>query len=373
MKKGNALKENTLFLDHSPRIEAAIPPLLLWYETHARILPWRQDPTPYHVWISEIMLQQTRVATVLLYYQRFISEVPDIASLAKISEERLMKLWEGLGYYRRARMLKQAAIYLMEHYDGKMPSRPELLQTIPGIGPYTAGAIASIAFGQPEPAIDGNVLRVMTRLIASDADISLQSTKKGLERLLRKGYAVAEGESSALTQALMELGALICVPNGSPQCQECPLSGLCAAYASAAAACFPVKPSQAKRKTEERTELILLHGHTTALQQRAETGILAGLWEFPFMLGHQSKEAVELWLSDRHMTAQNIIPGPKYRHIFTHMEWDMISYWIVLPETEPQNECFHWINRCKPSEAPAIPSAFAPWKKIIFSNASLPL
>ena len=202
-------------------------PLLEWYRDNARRLPWREDPTPYHVWVSEIMLQQTRVAAVLGYYKRFLEEAPDVASLAALPEERLMKLWQGLGYYNRARNLQAAARQIMAEYSGVFPSDYDRIRALKGVGDYTAGAICSIAFGQPRAAVDGNVLRVVARLTGDGSDIAAQATKRKVAQALEQ--VIPLQSPGRFTQAMMDLGAMVCLPNGAPLCERCPAQGFCVA------------------------------------------------------------------------------------------------------------------------------------------------
>ena len=202
--------------------------LVAWYRENKKDYPWRQEPTPYHVWISEIMLQQTRIEAALDYYTRFIKELPDVFALAAVEDDRLMKLWQGLGYYSRARNLKKAALTLVNDYGGVLPDDAKALQKLPGIGEYTAGAIASIAYHKPEPAVDGNVLRVLSRLLLSYDDIMLPATKKAMTAKLRSVYPCGE-EASLLTEGIMELGEVVCIPNGEPRCAVCPVAEFCRA------------------------------------------------------------------------------------------------------------------------------------------------
>ena len=210
------------------KLEALVEPLCLWYEKEKRSMPWRDDATPYHVWLSEIMLQQTRIEAAKAYYDRFTKCLPDIPSLAAVSEEELLKLWEGLGYYNRARNLKKAASLLVERYDGRLPADYDLLLSLPGIGRYTAGAIASIAYGLAEPAVDGNVLRVTMRYLNCDEDIMKMSVRTKMEKQLRA--IMPKDCPGEFNQALMELGEVICIPNGKPLCEKCPLSHLFLAH-----------------------------------------------------------------------------------------------------------------------------------------------
>lgn len=256
-----------------------IPFLLHWYQFHARVLPWREDPSAYHVWVSEIMLQQTRVEAVRGYYMRFLDELPDVRALAQCPEDRLMKLWEGLGYYSRVRNLQKAARIVCEQYDGELPDSAEELRKLPGIGDYTAGAIASIAFRKPEPSVDGNLLRVLSRLTGSRDNILLPEVKRQMAAELRE---VMPGEQSgALNQALMDLGATVCVPNGEPHCEECPLMHMCTAFHDGTVAEIPVRSAKKERRSEEKLVFIVVCGEKLLLHRRDRKGLLAGLWEYP--------------------------------------------------------------------------------------------
>ena len=270
------------------RLRAINRPLLDWYRNHARILPWREDPKPYHVWISEIMLQQTRVEAVKPYFERFLEALPDISALAAVEDDRLMKLWEGLGYYNRARNLKKAAQVIVHEYEGRMPSEYQELLKLPGIGSYTAGAIASIAFGKPVPAVDGNVLRVISRVTASRRDILKASTKKWMEDRLRE--TMPQSEASDFNQGLIEIGAIVCVPNGQPKCGQCPLASVCLSRQQELWQEIPVKTPPKKRRIEEKTVCILEGGHQVALKKREDEGLLASLYELPNAEGFLSEE-----------------------------------------------------------------------------------
>ncbi len=305
-----------------------VEPLLDWFAENARKLPWRDDPKPYYVWISEIMLQQTRVEAVRGYFRRFIAELPDIKALAEADDERLLKLWEGLGYYSRVKNLKKAAAAVMEKYDGQLPSAPEELRKLPGIGSYTAGAVASIAFGKKAAAVDGNVLRVMMRLWGSRIDISKDAVKKQvgscLESVMPKQYA------GAFNQALMELGAIVCLPNGRPLCGECPVREICSANREGLQEELPVKPAKKPRKIEEKTILVLETDEGILVRKRAEKGLLAGLWEYPHFEGKQSEEYVRSRLGAAGLTAACIRALGEAKHIFSHIEWRMTGYYIRL-------------------------------------------
>lgn len=341
-------------------LSAALPPLLYWYGREARALPWRKDPTPYHIWISEIMLQQTRVEAVKPYYERFLAACPTPAALAEIDDERLMKLWEGLGYYSRARNLKKAAKMIVRDYGGSLPRDHAALLALPGVGPYTAGAIASIAFGMPTPAIDGNVLRVMTRLLAWRDDIAKPQIKAELSALLSRVYPTDPEGASATTQAIMELGALICLPNGAPRCDVCPLSGLCRAKAEGLTGEIPFKSPKKPRTIEKLTVLILHHGDTFALCKRPDKGLLASLWALPHLEGHLSEEE----LKERFGTAAPLRRLPDAVHIFTHREWQMIGYEITLSDPIAPYT-FKTADEIKTDIA--IASAFRPYLRHMFS------
>lgn len=317
-------------------LSACPAPLLYWYAGEARVLPWRSEPTPYHVWISEIMLQQTRVEAVKPYYARFLEVLPDPAALAAVDDETLNKLWQGLGYYSRARNLKRAAQEIVSRYGGVLPASYEALRALPGIGAYTAGAIASIAFGLPEPAVDGNVLRVVSRLTADDADIAKQTTKDRVTEELRAIYPQIPDEARAFTQALMELGATVCVPNGAPHCGRCPLSELCRAHAAGKENAYPVKAPKKERRTEEKTVFLLTADGEFAIRKRPEKGLLSGLWEFPCAEGIlSSAEAAGFAAENGCVPVSSPVPLGDAKHIFTHIEWHMTGYLIPVSAISP--------------------------------------
>ncbi len=322
-----------------------VVPLLKWYINNKRDLPWRHDPTPYRVWISEIMLQQTRVDPVIPYYLRFMEEIPDVETLASIPEDRLMKLWEGLGYYSRARNLQKAAIEVIKQKS--FPSNFEGWRALPGIGDYTAGAICSIALGLPTPAVDGNVLRVLSRVIGSYDDIAAPSVKRSFTEALREIYP--KDRTSDFTQALMELGAIVCLPNGAPLCESCPLRTLCIAKSEGLTEEIPIKTAKRKRKVEQKTVLLLRHGDLIALHRRPEQGLLANLWEFPNLPNFLTDQELDQY----HPLKTSKLPAST--HIFTHIEWQMIGYELFLPELDPTYE---WVTVGEALHQKAIPSAF---------------
>ena len=304
------------------KLKSCLPLVIRWYADCGRPLPWRQEPSPYHVWISEIMLQQTRIEAVIPYYRRFLREFPTVEALAGAEDERLMKLWEGLGYYSRARNLKKAALLLTARYGGELPQKAEELKKLPGIGDYTAGAIASIAYGQPEPAVDGNVLRVMTRLLADDGDITQTDTKKRITALLRQSYPGGK-DAALLTEGLMELGETLCIPKGAPDCAQCPLREHCLAHLSGREEHFPVKTPPKARRTEERTVFLLCNKGRYAIRRRPERGLLAGLWEFPNCEGKLSAEEAAALAESLGLTVTGCTSCAAHTHVFTHVEWHM--------------------------------------------------
>ncbi len=337
-----------------------VPPLLYWYAANKRVLPWRDDPTPYHVWISEIMLQQTRVEAVKPYYTRFLDACPTVQALAEIDEDRLMKLWEGLGYYSRARNLKRAAIQIQTDHGGELPRDYDALLSLPGIGAYTAGAIASIAMGMPIPAVDGNVLRVLARLLALSDNISKQGTKNKVSSLLSSVYPTTPEEASAFTQALMELGATVCIPNGAPHCSICPLKGFCRANEQNLTELLPIKAQKNPRRIEKKTVLLLFCGNTVAVRKRTEKGLLSGLYEFPNVSGHLTRK--ELLALPLLSGCASVSPLGGAKHIFTHVEWDMIGYAASIPA--PQ--CgYEWKTPKQIKEECAVASAFGAYLKIL--------
>lgn len=302
-----------------------------WYEEHARVLPWRGDANPYHIWVSEIMLQQTRVEAVKDYYLRFMAQLPDIPSLADASEDLLLKLWEGLGYYSRVRNLKKGAIYLCEVHHAEMPSTYEELIKVPGIGPYTAGAIASMAFGEPVAAVDGNVLRVWTRLTEDYGDISKQATKKSVTAQVEEvlGRLSARHTPGDFNQALMDLGSGICLGNGKPLCGECPLGTICRAKMAGTQEELPVKPSKKPRKIEEKTVFLLECDGRYAIHKRSGEGLLAGMWEFPAVAGRMAAGEVEKMAAGLDLEGAPEPLGGAV-HIFSHIEWHMSGYRLHL-------------------------------------------
>ncbi len=309
-----------------------VTPLLEWYDLNKRILPWRENRNPYRIWVSEIMLQQTRVEAVKPYFDRFTGVLPDVGSLAEIQEEQLLKLWEGLGYYNRVKNMQKAAKIIMDEYDGKMPQSYDLLLQLPGIGNYTAAAIASIAFEQPVVAVDGNVLRIITRLTADDTDVLSDKFKKQIQEKLTG--IVPSGRPGDFTQALMELGATVCVPNGMPKCDLCPWKDLCEARRQGLTDSIPYKKQKKPRKIEPKTVLLLRDGEKTLIRKRPQTGLLAGLFEFPLFDGWLTDEEIKSEAEKFGYRALYIERLDDAVHIFSHKEWHMKGYLVKVEASE---------------------------------------
>ena len=333
--------------------------LLPWYGENQRQLPWRQTREPYHIWLSEIMLQQTRVEAVKGYYRRFLQAYPTVEALSQGDDEQLHKLWEGLGYYSRVRNLKKAAIQIMEQHGGVFPRSYAHVLALPGVGEYTAGAICSIAFDQPTAAVDGNVLRVISRLTEDPTSIDSPAFKRQVRENLESVYPK---EAGAFTQALMELGATVCGPNWKPRCEQCPCHAFCGGALHGTAETFPVKKPKAKRREEQRTVFIASCDGRYALQKRPETGLLAGLYQFPNISGwFDPAEALEA------AQAMGLRPKELYRqvqrqHIFTHIRWDMQG--VYLEVTEPAG-AYRWLTREQIENEAALPTAFRQfWEEI---------
>lgn len=346
------------------KLSVCLPLIAQWYAESRRLLPWRLEPTPYHVWLSEIMLQQTRIEAVIPYYERFLSELPTIQALARVEDDRLMKLWEGLGYYSRARNLKKAAVLVVEKYGGTLPCEAVELKKLPGIGDYTAGAIASIAYGQPEPAVDGNVLRVVTRLLACSEDIQAAKTKARVTELLRQSYP--NGKNAALlTEGMMELGETVCIPNGEARCMLCPVKEHCLAHKTGTVDRYPVRSPKKERRIEERTVLLLRCGEKYAICKRSEGGLLAGLWEFPNAEGRLGEAEAAAYAGALGLTVTGIAPCARKKHIFTHVEWHMVAYLIDCTD-EAGN--YIWKYPWEIQAEYSIPTAFRFYLKLISEN-----
>ena len=346
--------------DNNENLCDIAPPLLKWYDGHRRVLPWRENPAPYRVWVSEIMLQQTRVESVKPYFERFMEALPGIPELAQAPEDKLLKLWEGLGYYNRARNLQKAAQAIMAEYGGRMPDSREELLKLPGIGSYTAGAVASIAYGRAVPAVDGNVLRVISRYRADGRDMLNDKVRKSVEEDLKA--VMPKDRPGDFNQALMELGAIVCIPNGAPKCGECPWEASCKAHIEGRETEFPKKAAKKARSIEKKTILVIQDAMRAAIRKRPAKGMLAGMYEFPSEEGHLSQEEVLALLKEKGLHPLRIQKLPDSRHVFTHREWDMIGYAVRVDELEPVGGTQEGLLFIEPSltekEYP-IPSAYA--------------
>ncbi|MEG1362687.1 MAG: A/G-specific adenine glycosylase [Lachnospiraceae bacterium] len=333
-----------------------IVPLLEWYRENKRALPWRENQDAYGVWVSEIMLQQTRVEAVIPYYKRFMQALPTISSLAECGENQLLKLWEGLGYYNRVRNMQIAARTIEQDYGGVFPGSYEQMIQLKGIGSYTGGAIASIAYGEPVPAVDGNVLRIIARVCGDDWDIAKQATKKRTEGYLRE--IMPKKMPGDFNQALMELGATVCVPNGEPNCSRCPWNTMCRTHELEAYADYPVKKKPEKRKIEERTVLLIKRGDEILLIKRPEKGLLSGLFEFPNRKGYLSRDEAVEEVRKLCLHPLRIMELADSKHIFSHIEWHMKGYLIRVDDLDCVSQQLLFASVKDVEEKYTIPTAF---------------
>ena len=336
-------------------------PLLDWYQKAKRTLPWREEQSIYHTWISEIMLQQTRVEAVKEYYLRFLNEVPDIKTLSEIEDDKLMNLWEGRGYYSRAKNLKKAAQIIMEQYNGIFPNTYEEIIKLPGIGKYTAGAILSIGYNKPYPAIDGNVMRILSRIIECDLDISEEKTKTYFEELLTP---IIPKQSGDFNQAFMDLGSSICLPNTEPLCNSCPLKKFCQSYKNNTTTLYPVKKKKQERKKENRTIILFCYKNEVLIHKRPNKGLLANLYEFYQEEGNYSLKEIKNLLNIQNIDYKEIYSIGKAKHIFSHIEWHMKGYFIELNKKITPND-FFWCSISSLEKEYCIPTAFHYYKKYL--------
>ena len=334
-------------------------PLLAWYNLNGRTLPWRSVVTPYRTWVSEIMLQQTRVGAVIPYFERFMEELPDVSALAAVSEERLLKLWEGLGYYSRARNLQKAAKIVVSDFGGALPQSYHALLSLPGIGEYTAAAIASINFSEPVAAVDGNLLRVAARVSGCGEDIMDAKVRRLFRQ--RLDAAIDANRPGAYNQAMMDLGATVCLPNGAPKCEICPARTVCEAYKNGLTEVLPVRAKKKARKIEERTVLLLFQGGKVALRKRPDSGLLAGLWEYPNLPESLDEAGTLLALAQMGLSAKSVEPAGSAKHIFTHIEWDMKGYFA---DVTGENDDLFWADAAA-FDAAAIPTAFRKFAALV--------
>lgn len=350
-------KEPAAFQEMVSVMDKAAEPVVAWFQEHKRDLPWRRNPDAYRVWVSEIMLQQTRVEAVKPYYERFLKELPTVEALAEAKEDKLLKLWEGLGYYNRVRNMQKAAQQIMIDYQGRFPDTYEEIRSLKGIGNYTAGAISAFAYGIPKPAVDGNVLRVVSRLVGSREDIMKQSVRKKMEEALER--VIPADAASDFNQGLIELGAIVCVPNGEAKCGECPVAGLCEARKRGLTAEIPVKSRSKARRVENRTVFLFRDGKRLAIRKRPSKGLLAGLYEFPSETGKMSLGEAAEYSKKIGLAPVRIKELGEAKHVFSHVEWHMTGYEILVDELEKTNKKgFLFIRPEEIEEAYPIPSAF---------------
>ena len=326
--------------------------LLGWYDENKRSLPWREDREPYHVWLSEIMLQQTRVEAVRGYYSRFLEALPTVAELADCPREELLKLWEGLGYYSRVRNLQKAARQILERHGGVFPGEYEAVRALPGVGDYTAGAVCSICFGQKKAAVDGNVLRVYARLTNDPTPIDAQKHKEAVRLALEEIYPDRAGD---FTQALMELGATLCGPNREPECGKCPCADRCLARRAGTVSELPVKAPKKEKRLEEKTVFLLRCEEDYALVRRPDKGLLAGLWQLPELPGRlEAAQAAEA-LASMGVCVKDILRQTDKSHVFTHIRWQMRGFYM---EVSNRCEAFVWHSERQILENTALPTAY---------------
>ncbi|MGC4018342.1 MAG: A/G-specific adenine glycosylase [Muricomes sp.] len=348
----------------NPILKEAVNPIVEWYRKNKRDLPWRHNVNAYHVWISEIMLQQTRVEAVKRYYERFLAELPTVRELAVVKEDRLLKLWEGLGYYNRVRNMQKAAQQIMIDYHGEFPHTYEEIRSLTGIGNYTAGAIEPFAYGLPKPAVDGNVLRVVSRLTASWDDIMKAKVRTRIEEELEE--VIPAEASSDFNQGLIELGAIVCLPSGDPKCGECPVSHLCRGKMLGIEKELPVRTKAKARRIEKRTVLILKDGNGLAIRKRPSKGLLPGLYELPNLEGHLSRKEVIEYCHSIGISPLHIKKAGNAKHIFSHVEWHMTGYEIKVDELEKNcSQDMIFAPRIEIEEKYSIPSAFEAYKSML--------
>ena len=346
--------------------------LLEWYDANKRDLPWREDPSPYHVWISEIMLQQTRVEAVRDYYTRFLEALPTIRDLAEADEDLCTKLWQGLGYYSRVRNLRRAAMQIMEDHNGNMPRTSAELRKLAGIGPYTAAAIASICFDERIPAIDGNLLRVFSRMTGYDHDIRSTAARAEAARFYEELFPYER--CGDFNQALMDLGACVCLPGGVPHCEDCPWQNCCRARAEGTCLLLPVVKPKAKRRIEGKTVFLIYHQNRLILRKRPDEGLLAGLYEYPNTDGVLSEAEATSYLRSLGFSSFRLRPLPEAKHIFTHIEWKMTGWevfadkWDAPDSEDPNSQGLFPASASDLRDTYSIPSAFSNFTKQISHN-----
>lgn len=351
----------------SEPLKTVLPLVADFFLAEGRDLPWRADRDPYHVWLSEIMLQQTRVEAVIPYYERFLSVFPTVDALAAADDDTLFKCWEGLGYYARARNLRRAAQAVVSL--GHFPRDYEGLLALPGVGEYTAGAVGSICFGLPTPAVDGNVLRILARLFAVTEEITSPPVKKAARAALAAAYPSGD-TSAAVTQGLMEIGQRFCLPNGAPKCEGCPLLSFCKVGKEGGYESIPARAVKKARKIQKRTVLLLLsegeNGPRFVLRKRPDEGLLAGLWEFPNTEGVLSEEEAVAYAEELGFLPTGAVASVSATHIFTHLEWHMSSFLLPIGDTLPDG--FVLASAADMKKRFPIASAFRAFKNYILNG-----
>lgn len=329
--------------------------VLTWFDANKRPMPWRETPSPYRVWISEIMSQQTRIDSVMGYFERFIQAFPTIDSLAAAPLDDVLKAWQGLGYYSRAKNIHNAARMIVSDYQGELPNTFAQLLTLPGIGPYTAGAIASIAFGERVPSVDGNVLRVIARVHGITESIQSTKTIQQITSLVQT--ALPSKRAGDMNQGLMEIGALVCIPNGAPKCDSCPLSKMCVAYNNDLIDLIPPKKKKSLQRVEPRTVFVIEYQGKVAIRKREATGLLASMYELFHVEGHWDASDI----AETFDGVETIYPLPAHTHVFSHLIWQMIGYHVVVSKPVPEMSYVTWEEL---QATYAIPKAFWPFLEL---------
>lgn len=335
--------------------------LLFWYEAEKRDLPWRRTSNPYYIWVSEVMLQQTRVDTVIPYYERFITKYPTMEILAEADQDELLKMWEGLGYYSRARNLQAGVREVVINYNSKIPSNRKDISTLKGVGPYTAGAILSIAFNLPEHAVDGNVMRVMSRLLLIENDITVPKTKKIFENVITD--LIDHNDPSSFNQGLMELGATICTPK--PKCLLCPVRDFCSAFHEGRQEELPVRTKKKKGKVIPMASFAIQNEQGDwLLRKRPETGLLANMWEFPMLELNQEEDVINMFFREFDMQLESLVEIIAFKHIFTHLTWEMSSFRTRISSSQKIPEGYQFLTKDEVESLPKPVPVVKIWESI---------
>ena len=349
-KKWLAESAEPLSADYGQTVAAR---LLVWFQREQRLLPWRLNKDPYHIWVSEVMAQQTRIETMLPYYQRFLLAFPTIQALADASMDQVLTIWAGLGYYRRAENMHRTARILVDQYAGHLPDSYEMLKTLPGIGDYMAGAIASIAFDRAHPAVDGNVRRVVARMLGISAPFQSSTLRKQVTEWVKE--VIPAGKAGDFNQALMELGAMVCLP-ANPACQECPIEGLCVAKRMQMTEELPVRSGRARPVEEDITVVMVVDHQGRVLMRKRREKLLKDLWEYVLLNGHYEPVVLEARLADMGIRVKNVVQVGTGKHVFSHKIWRMVNAKAIWAgENLPPDYVFNAISDLN---SLAFPSAF---------------